>query len=129
MIIHYMITMRCLYQTHWLLRGWSQWPVQTPSVSISGFKSVKSGASTFIFWHSPHQFHGWNRTESLVWSRHEVNSLVQYLTHEPQHLPLGSMPKATLIIYIYICKVYMPYVVTLPIFEWHKTRLVIKNGH
>jgi hypothetical protein len=95
MIIHYMIIMRCLYQTHWLLRGWSHWPVQTPSISISGSNSVKSGRSTFIFEHNPHRFHGWNWTESLVWSRHEVKSLIQYLIHESQHLPLGIMPKAT----------------------------------
>ena len=44
---------------------------KTPSVGIFGCNTVKSGGATSIFEHSPQQLHGWNRTESLVWSGHE----------------------------------------------------------
>ena len=52
-------------------RGWSHQPVQTPSFNISDYYSVKSGGATFVFEHNPRQFHGWNRTERLVWLGHE----------------------------------------------------------
>ena len=41
-------------------------------LSISGCNSVKSGGPTSTFEHYPRQFHGWNRTESLVWMGHDT---------------------------------------------------------
>ena len=40
-------------------RGWSHWPIRTPSIDISDCNSVKSGGSTSISQHNPQQFHGW----------------------------------------------------------------------
>ena len=51
----------------WSLRGWSHRPNQTPSVGNSG---CNNGLAS-IYEHNPQQFHGWNWTESLVWSGHE----------------------------------------------------------
>ena len=60
------------YHKQWYnVRGWSHRPTQTPSVGISGCQNVKNGGPTSISQHNPHQFHGWNQTESLVWSGHE----------------------------------------------------------
>jgi hypothetical protein len=53
------------------MRGWSHRLVQTPFDSISGYNSVKSGGPTFIYQHNLQRFHGWNRTESSLWSGHE----------------------------------------------------------
>lgn len=43
--------------------------------NISGCKSVKSGKPASISQNIPQQFHGWNRTASLVWSGHKSRPL------------------------------------------------------
>ena len=43
----------------------------TPSIGIFGYNSVKSDGPPPIFQHNLQWFHGWNRTETLVWSEHE----------------------------------------------------------
>ena len=57
-------------------RGRSHQPLLTPSISISGYNSVKNDGPTSLFEHNPQQFHGWNWTESLVWAGHE--SMLEY---------------------------------------------------
>ena len=48
------------------LRGRSHRSVVPLSVNISDCNGVKSSGPTSISKHNPQQFHGWNRTESLV---------------------------------------------------------------
>jgi hypothetical protein len=53
------------------IKSLSRRPLLTPSVSISGWNSVKCGEPTPKFQHNPQKFHNGNRTEILVWSGHE----------------------------------------------------------
>jgi hypothetical protein len=54
------------------LRSWSHQLLLAPSVSISNCNSVESGGPTSNSEHNPKQFQDWNRTESLVWSGHDI---------------------------------------------------------
>ena len=60
------------------MRGWSHHALMVPPVNILSYSIVKSVGPTTISEHSPHQFHGWNRTEVCCdrgvrgWSHHTL---------------------------------------------------------
>lgn len=62
-------------------RGWTDRPVQTPSISISGCNSAKSGGLASISPHNPQRFHDWNWAENLVWAGHGPCPKVVYLLY------------------------------------------------
>ena len=71
---HYWVDDTKYHEQWYKVRGRSHWPVQTPSISISGCNNMKNGGPTSISQHNPHQFHGLNLTWSLVRSEHELEN-------------------------------------------------------